>query len=74
MSEEQGRLMKMPIIPGKMLGIAVIEPILTGLAVRGQGGTSILRWLRENGMAELSCESQNSPGAIRALSTDKSRL
>lgn len=63
---------------GKLLEIAGTESILTGLGVpRNERTQSILRWLSKNGMAEISCLSQKKPrveGAIRALSTDKSRL
>lgn len=50
---------------GKVLGMAVIEPIFPGLGVpcdERTGGASILRWLSKNGLAELSCVSQKSPG------------
>lgn len=63
---------------GKMLEIAGTESILAGLGVpRNERTRSIPRWLSKNGMAAISCLSQKKPrveGAVRALSTDKSRL
>lgn len=62
---------------GKLLEIAGTESILTGLGVpRNERTQSILRWLSKNGMAEIPClcSEPRVEGAIRALSTDKSRL